>query len=232
MSVIPSGRKSARGILVERLAADLLDNAPGPVDAGAIDPLRARLEEERTGRVVLAGARLEITNDGAGEAVAEAGRVGQEVPNGERLCHRPHGVGAGRLVERVEDLQVRQLGQVLVRRIVEGEAVLLDELHRGHRRDRLGHRRDPEDRVGRERPPGGRVRGAEGALISDPAAGHRHRDHARHVAMRDRGRQAGIIGAASRGGTGDAARDRAELRVAAPTSTATTTSAARRAMHT
>src|SRR5262249_11319476 len=58
-------------VLVERLAADLLDHLARPVDAGAIDPLRARLEQERPYRVSLTRLRLEIAHRRAGETIAE-----------------------------------------------------------------------------------------------------------------------------------------------------------------
>ena len=50
-----------------------------------------------------------------------------------------------------EHAPVRQLGKQVVDRVVEPQPALLDEDHRRHGRDRLGHRRDAEDAVAARR---------------------------------------------------------------------------------
>ena len=71
-------------------------------------------------------------------------------------------------------------GSALGQRLVEVELSLLDELHRGDRRDGLGHRRDPDDGVE------GHVLRlvdlalAEGALVDRARVVGGQRDDARH----------------------------------------------------
>ena len=87
-------------------------------------------------------------------AVGEPGGVGQQIADQDR---------AGRWAKFaiVVHLDVGERGDDAGERIVQGEAALLDEDHRGDARDRLGHRVDAEDVVG-----------FEGVLIPDaPAVG-------------------------------------------------------------
>src|SRR5262249_58599045 len=113
---------------------------------------------------------LEIAQDRTRERITEPGRVGEDVPNGGRLGRRAEPIGAGRRVERFEDLQVCKLRQILFDRIVETEPALLDELHGRRRRDRLGHRGAAEQGVGGGRAPGRIASPAEGPLIKDASA--------------------------------------------------------------
>ena len=89
-------------------------------------------------------------------------------------------------------MQVGDLGQILLGRIVEADAALLDELHERERRDRLGHRGDAEQRIGGERTAGGDVRHAERALIKHALAVGDERHDARHILALDRRPQAGV----------------------------------------
>ena len=107
---------------------------------------------------------------------------------GEEVAQRDRAVGGHRIVEgavdRAQDLAVGQLGQPFVDRIVEPELALLDEDHGADRRDRLGHRGEPEDRV----PPHRHI-AAEGhradRLHVLPAAVVDERDEAREHAAVD-----------------------------------------------
>jgi hypothetical protein len=112
--------------------------------------------------------------------------VGHEVAHGGDPRCRPEPVGPGGAVEGLEDLQAREGGQVFLDGIVEPEPALLDELHRGGRGDRLGHRRDAEQRICRQRPAGRDIGFAERALVQHPLAIGRHGDHAGKVLVPDR----------------------------------------------
>jgi hypothetical protein len=68
---------------------------------------------------------------------------------------------------------VGQLGKQVVDRVVEPEPALLDEDERGHRGDRLGHRRDAEDAVGPHRDRAVAVERAGGAGVHLAAPRHR-----------------------------------------------------------
>ena len=81
-------------------------------------------------------------------------------------------------VETFQHLRAGEIGQQLADRLIERELALLDELHAGRRRDRLGHRGDPEHAVGGHRIVLGQVAFAERALIDHLIAGRGHRDHA------------------------------------------------------
>ena len=59
---------------------------------------------------------------------------------------RRHGV-VERPVEPLQHPAVGELGQQPIDRLVQPQLALLDQDHRRHRRDRLGHRGDAEDRV-------------------------------------------------------------------------------------
>ena len=92
-------------------------------------------------------------------------------------------------VERLEDLEVRQLRQVLLCGVVEAEPVLFDKLHHGQRRNRFGHRRDAKNSVDFHQPAAGDICDPEGSLIHDAAAIRDHRNHARHISAGDRSSQ-------------------------------------------
>ena len=81
-------------------------------------------------------------------AVAEAER--------QHVVHRDGADGWHRRAvdraERIEEhLSIGELGQQVVDRVVEAQPALLDQHERGHRRDRLAHRRDAEHRVALDR---------------------------------------------------------------------------------
>src|SRR3984893_15194968 len=152
-------------------------------------PTLAWVEQQGTAeRIVFAGLWLEVAQDRTRERITEPGCVGEDVPNGGP-GRRAEPIGAARRVERLEDLQVCKLGQVLFDRIIESEAALLDKLHGRRRRDRLGHRGAAEQRVGREPAPGRGVWPAEGALIEHAPTIDNQRDHARHVLVLNRATQ-------------------------------------------
>ena len=109
--------------------------------------------------------------------VGEAGGVGHEMAQRDRLLRRAQ----FRLAAWRRSLPAPaagEIGQQLADRLVERELALLDELHAGGRRDRLGHRGDPEHAVGGHGIVLGQVALAERALIDHLIAGRRHRDHA------------------------------------------------------
>ena len=108
------------------------------------------------------------------------------MPHRHRLDGRPQPVGAGGAVERLEHHELGEFRQIFFHRVLDREAVLLDELHRGGRGDGLGHRRDAEQRVELQRPAGIDVGDAERATIDDALAVGRHDHHAGHVLALDR----------------------------------------------
>ena len=109
--------------------------------------------------------------------VGEAGGVGHEMAQRDRLFGRPQ----FRLALGVETFQHLRRGEVrqqLADRLVQRELALLDQLHAGRGRDRLGHRGDPEHAVGGHGIVLGQVAFAERALVDHLIAGRGHRDHA------------------------------------------------------
>src|SRR6185437_5600266 len=66
-------------VVLERQSRGLLHQPAEPIDARAVVPARTRIEQQRPDRIALAGARLEIAQDVAGERIAEPGRVGEEM---------------------------------------------------------------------------------------------------------------------------------------------------------
>jgi hypothetical protein len=79
------------------------------------------------------------------EVVGEAAHVGEQILD----PHRPlTGIRQEvRIAAAAEDAQIAPLRNPAMDRIVQLEMALLEEHHQGDRRDRLGHRVDPEDRV-------------------------------------------------------------------------------------
>src|SRR5262245_48573489 len=69
-------------IFVERPAREGFDQPAEPVDAGAVVPALAGLEQQRTDGIILAGARLEVAQRRAGDGMAEARGVGHQVAHG------------------------------------------------------------------------------------------------------------------------------------------------------
>ncbi len=174
-------------ICLEILAGQRLENAPAPVDACAVEPLLARIEEQRARDMRLARTRFEVAHDGAREVVAKTSSVREHVPHCRRPLRGPQGVRPGSGVEGLEDFQVRQLRKILLRRIVEAEAALFDQLHHRQGRDRFCHRRNAENRVDGHRRAAGDICDPEGALIHDAAPIRGHRDHAGHISACHRG---------------------------------------------
>src|SRR4051812_13000616 len=62
-------------VILQRLPRELLDDATEDADAVAVDPLRAWVEQQRTVRVRLAGAWLEVAGDGTRERVGNSRRM-------------------------------------------------------------------------------------------------------------------------------------------------------------
>src|SRR5262249_60489861 len=104
----------------ERLPADPLHGLADPIDVDAVVPAIARIESERRGeRLVLAGndARrtgllLVAQEVGIPDVIAEAGRVSQEVPQGDGPLGRAELRLAGGL-EAVEHSRRGPFGQKL-----------------------------------------------------------------------------------------------------------------------
>ena len=92
--------------------------------------------------------------------------------------------GSPAVVEALDDLQLADVGRVVLSRRVEVELALLDELQDRRAGDRLGRREDGEDSVGRHvavpvEPPL-----AGGALVDVAIAVGDHRDHAGNPRVR------------------------------------------------
>ncbi len=170
---------------VELLAARRLHRLADEVDIGAVFPARAGIgHNRRLQRGVLAGddagrgGLLQIFPDVAvPHVVGEARGVRHEQSQRDRLLGGAQfRLAAG--VKAFQHLRVGQIRQQLADRLVQRELALLDELHAGGARNRLGHGGDPEHAVGGHRIVLGQVALAERALIDHLAAGGRHRDHA------------------------------------------------------
>ncbi len=97
--------------------------------------------------------------------VGQAGGVAQQVDHLHRALRRLAG-----------DLHVLEFRQVVGDRRIEIELALLDQHHRGHAGDRLGHRRDPEDRIGLQRDLAGAVMSADRLQVRELAVA-RDGDH-------------------------------------------------------
>src|SRR5262245_66199369 len=89
-------------VLFQTLPGQLLHQAPDPVDARTVHPLRPGFEEQRTDGIPLALTRLERAQRRAGEAIAETGCVGEELPNRDLRRGWTNHVSARRVVERLE----------------------------------------------------------------------------------------------------------------------------------
>jgi hypothetical protein len=195
VSAIAQRRKNPLAqIRVERLSADRLDDAADPVDVDAVLPSLAGVEVERPAQCRhlarydpgRAGGLDVAQRVRVPEFIGKAGRVGQQVPEGDRPlggAQQRRATGA----EAFEHLRRGQRGFADVRhRCVEAEPALLDELHRPNAGDRLCHREDAEDRVERHWRPAAELAHAERPLVDRPLVARRHRDDPRHLASRDR----------------------------------------------
>ncbi len=170
---------------LEVLARKRFDDAASPIDAGAVEPLLTRIEEQRACGIRFARTRLEIAHDRTREVVAESGCVREHMPDSRRSFGGPECVLTSLRIEGLEDFQVRELRKVLLGRIVEAEPALFNQLHHGQRGDRLGHRRDAEDGIDGHRAAARGVRHSEGSLVHDAAAIRDHRDHAWNITTCD-----------------------------------------------
>jgi hypothetical protein len=106
--------------------------------------------------------------------------MGEQMPQRDRVLRRPQ-LRLALLVETLEHLRRLEFGEQRAHWLLELQLALLDELHGGGRRDRLGHRRDPEHRVECHVGALGEVALAERALVQDPILRHRRCDHAGDV---------------------------------------------------
>ncbi len=139
------------------------------VRAGVVHPPLARLVHQRQGPQLLdplvgimRRRRIEAGDLAIGDRLldrrgrsgrphdhAEAHAEGEQVAQGDRAVGG-HGV-VQRAVDVLEHLAVGQFRQQAVDRLVQPQLALLDQDHRRHGGDRLGHRGDAEDRVPLER---------------------------------------------------------------------------------
>lgn len=112
-------------------------------------------------------------------------------PEREQVAHCDRPLGGHRVLERpVEALENRvigELGQQAIDRLVEPKPAFLDEEHRRCRRNRLGHRADPEDRVAPDRLATGERGGAD-RIDVQLAASRQQRDDSGHCAALDTAR--------------------------------------------
>ena len=190
-------------------AARRLEHLPGPVDADAVFPARARIEGQRNlQRDVAPRARarqvlhLGVASDvRVPDVVDETRGVREQVP--ER--HRRPGRTQARLafiVPAVEHLHFAEVGDHFAGGRVEIEPALLDELHHPRADQRLGHRSDPAHRVQVHRRPLAEHPLAEGGFVERALARGGGGDHARHIARGDGVAQQRIGVAAQRGRVG------------------------------
>ena len=170
---------------IEPLAGDRLDRLADEIDVDAVFPACAGVGHDRgLQRVVLAGDDAGragllhvLAHVGVPHVVAEAGGVGHEVAQRDRLRRRAQ-LRLAVVVEALEHLGRGEVRQQFADRLVERELALFDQLHRARGRDRLGHRGDPEHAVGGHRIVLAEVALAERALVDHLLGGGRHRDHA------------------------------------------------------
>ncbi len=128
------------------------------------------------------------------EVVSEAGGVKHQHPGGYVALRRPQ-PGIARPIEAFDYLELPDFRDITLRRSIEIEASLLDQLERGGARDRLRRGEDGEDGIGghigilAEHALAGRT------LIDVPRPVARHRHDARHAgAARDHASQDGVGG--------------------------------------
>ena len=157
---------------VEPLAADGFDRLADEIDIGAVFPARAGIgHDRRLQRGVLAGGDagraglLQIFHHVAvPHVVAKPAVWVMRWRSVIGLRRRPQ-LRLALGVKAFEHLRRGEIGQHLADRLIERELALLDQLHAGRRRDRLGHRGDPEHAVGGHGVVFGQVAFAERALI-------------------------------------------------------------------
>ena len=166
VSFMPSGSKiRSRRNVVERLAGGARDQHAEHVGAGVVQPLLARLVDQRQRcraphplvRRRRAGGRRPGASPAPPSPSGSGTCAGDAItaPKPRRNVSRSRSViGAFRRARyrraarrSRQHLAVGQLGQPPVHRLVEPEPALLDQDHRRRGGDRLGHRGDAEDRV-------------------------------------------------------------------------------------
>ena len=189
----------------QALARGAFDHAAQHVGGEAVVPDRARLERERHARQLLdlLGGReiarvvvlvLAVHADALQAllhrrvlrdlTVREARGVAQEILHRHLplLRHQRVGRGARSVLARDAHLQLVEARQVLAHRIRELDRAILDQHHRRHRHQRLGHRIDAEDRF-RCHLDGGRLH-ADRVLVDELALPRDHHDCATETAVR------------------------------------------------
>ena len=100
-------------------------------------------------------------------------------------CDRALGQPQSRLAGGIDPVQKLRPGErrIDIRHgIVEADFVLLDELHRGDRGDRLCHRGDAEQGAERHHAAGVEIAHPKGAIVDDTAITHCDCDNAGHFA--------------------------------------------------
>ena len=187
-------------VVVDRHAARRLDSVANDVGGDAVVPARTGIEQQRKPREFIdiprparqaerRGGALEL---GVPGVIAKAGGMGEQMAQRDRA-----GGGAQHrhvAAEAVQHHWRREMRQHGGDRAIQAELALLNQLHRRHRGDRLGHRGDPEDVVGPQRPPAGEVGDAEAALVQQVAAGGGHGHGPSNCAGVDGAAQGGIDG--------------------------------------
>ncbi len=175
--------------LAERGPLDDLHNPPEHVGGHAVLPDFARLMHERKrghGLDIFRSRPVHINDvrrldqllDGRGarEAVGQARRVAHQVLHGDRPLER-------REIKLVAignaDLHIGESGDVFRDWIGDQKASLLDQHHRGHGDDGLGHRIDAEDRVVDHGGTAGPQRADRLAVGDMSMPGDQHRDAGR-----------------------------------------------------
>ena len=80
------------------------------------------------------------------KTIGKAGRVAHQIHDPRRRCGRTGHERAGAPATG-ENADVLELGEIFRDRLAKRDLALLDKLHQRDRRDRLGHRHDPENRI-------------------------------------------------------------------------------------
>ena len=180
-------------VLPEPLPAHRLDHLAGPVDADAVVPALARIEQERRRqRGVLAARdlrnalRLLVGKDvRVPDFVHVAGGMGQQVAQRHRALRRAR-LRLALLIEAFQHLDFAQIRDDRTCRSVQFQLALLDHLHGRRAGDGLGHGGDPADRVGRHGDAAAGRAFAEPALVDGPFRRRRRRHDAGNVPARNR----------------------------------------------
>ena len=186
--------------LKQRLPRHHLDDTAEHVGRMAVVPARCGLLGERQcrdpvgefGVVEIAGVQLgigiELLHQGfAEEAVRDARRVPQQIPDRDRALQRLELERrlSGFIGKIDADFCIRKGGNVFRHGIVERQLAVVDQHHRGNRGDGFRHRIDPEDRVRRHRQAGREVADAETLEIDRLAVLLDQQDRAGNLAGRD-----------------------------------------------